>query len=111
MQTFPVPKNSQKEWTEWFKGFNGDPTRLNDPNYNEALGEVDTWIKSTDGMPTSAIADVDRFMQGVSAMPVTDGDVQAYGSGWGAVEELRLGRPLVPGLTFSLPADPARYST
>ena len=70
---------------------------------------MDAWIKSTGGMRTSAIADVDRFMQGVSATPVTDGDVLAYGSGWGAVEELRLGRLLVPGLSFSPPADPARY--
>ena len=43
MQTFPVPKNSVLEWTEWFKGFDGDVSVLRGSDYNAALGLIDDW--------------------------------------------------------------------
>jgi hypothetical protein len=43
MQTFPVPKNSVLEWTEWFKGFDGDVNVLRGSDYNAALGLIDEW--------------------------------------------------------------------
>ena len=103
MQTFPVPANSEKEWTEWFKGFNGNPDMLNSANYGDAMHEVDDWMRSDEGMPKSIVNDADNFLRGVSATAVTEDNVLVSGSGWGAVEELRLGHELVPGLTFSLP--------
>ena len=45
MQNFPVPKNSIREWTEWFRGFDGDPVLLRDKDYKKVVNYVDDWIK------------------------------------------------------------------
>jgi hypothetical protein len=34
MQTFPVPKHSVREWTEWFKGFDGSSSVLRGSDYD-----------------------------------------------------------------------------
>ena len=48
MHTFPLPASSTFEWTEWFKGFDGDVERLQSVNYSEAIAEVGDWQASSD---------------------------------------------------------------
>jgi len=101
MQNFPVPKNSIREWTEWFKGFYGDLETLYGP-YDGALELIDTWMKNQhDGMPQEIVRDWDAFF----AEHATDkpAEVLVRGQPWGALEEMRMGHKIVDGLEFSLP--------
>lgn len=61
MQTFPMPANSNLEWTEWFKAFDGSSDVLRGADYQKALGEVDAWMKSGEGMPKESVDDWDAF--------------------------------------------------
>ena len=45
MQNFPVPKNSVRQWTEWFKGFQADVAVVRGNDYNAALKEIEDWMK------------------------------------------------------------------
>jgi hypothetical protein len=101
MQNFPVPKNSVREWTEWFKGFQGNTDNLRGTDYQSALGEIDSWIQSDDGMTKENVGDWDSFF----AQHATDdvSEVLLPGQPWGYVEELRLGHPIAPGLKFTAP--------
>ena len=101
MQNFPVPKNSIIEWTEWFKGFNGDDTTLRGVDYSAAVAHVDTWIQSTSGMQKTTVKDLDDFLKSMAT--VTPNEVLVQGQAWGYLEELLLGQKLAPGLTFQLP--------
>lgn len=101
MQNFAVPKNSIREWTEWFRGFDGDITTLRGDDYNAALSYVDEWIKSPDGVTRELSADWEKFFSSHATSEVSE--VLVKGQPWGALEELRLGHPLVPGLSFQLP--------
>jgi len=103
MQNFPVPKKSVIEWTEWFKGFYANETVVRGEDYNAALGEIDTWIRSENGMQTEKFKALDTFFQKYASVPVTEMIVE--GQPWGALEEMLLGQPLAPGLTFTLPKD------
>lgn len=103
MQTFPVPKNSVIEWTEWFKGFDGDVDVLRGVDYQAALDSIDTWMKSDEGMPKSSTLDWDTFF---SAHATDDpSEILVVGQPWGALEEKRLGKRLAKGLTFTLPEE------
>lgn len=106
MQSFPLPKQSVRQWTEWFKAFQAaDPSTVHAGAYPAALAEVDSWIRSDAGMTKEAVGDWDAFMQAESQVTPTDGEVVVRGSPWGAVEELLLGRPLAPGVRFLLPEE------
>lgn len=104
MQNFPVPRNSALQWTEWFKGFDGDKNTLMGEDYSAAVGLIDSWIQSEAGMTREGVAEVDAFFQAFSS--AAPSQVLVQGQVWGALEELLLGAPLAPGLTFSLPTDP-----
>jgi len=67
------------------------------------LGEIDTWIRSENGMQTEKFKALDTFFQKYASVPVTEMIVE--GQPWGALEEMLLGQPLAPGLTFTLPKD------
>jgi hypothetical protein len=60
MQNFPVPRNSVRQWTEWFKGFDGDVSVLRG-EYKGALGAIEDWIKSPEGMQKESTKDWDEF--------------------------------------------------
>jgi len=109
MQNFPVPKNSITEWTEWFKGFDGDVDTLRHPDYNVPLEAIDSWMKSEEGMKQETVLDWDAFFQKYATKEPAE--ILVSGQPWGALEEMRLGRQLAPGLTFTLPkAGEAGYS-
>lgn len=103
MQNFPVPKQSIREWTEWFKGFNGNEDKLRGEDYNAALKEIDNWIQSDKGMTKEETKSLDTFFQKYANVPVTE--ILVQGQAWGALEEMLLGQKLAPGLTFTLPAN------
>jgi len=102
MQTFPVPPNSIKQWTEWFRGFNGDPEVLRG-DYRDANKYITNWIKSEDGQPKSNFNNIDVWLAEISTMEVKEEDLIVSGGGWGALEEMRLGHKMAEGLTFKFP--------
>ncbi len=119
MQTFPVPKNSVRQWTEWFKSFQGDVAVLRGNDYNRALSGIEQWMQSSEGvqykssphfhlicfvfegMAREVVNDWDDFFAEYST--AAPSEVLVQGQPWGYVEELRMGHPLVPGLSFSAP--------
>jgi len=102
MQNFAVPRNSVHQWTEWFKGFQGDTGVLYGTDYQAALDSIDTWMKSpSDGMPQERVQDWDAFFAAHSSD--TPAEVLVQGQPWGYLEELLLGHPIAAGLTFSPP--------
>ncbi len=103
MQNFPVPKNSVREWTEWFKGFYGDDKLLRGEDYAAAVKHVDSFIQSPEGMQKEAVADLDAFLKSWADVPPNE--VLVQGQAWGYLEEQLLGTKLAPGLTFQLPAE------
>ena len=103
MQTVPMPANSNLEWTEWFKAFDGSSDVLRGADYQKALGEVDAWMKSGEGMPKESVDDWDAFFQAHSSDAPSE--ILVTGQPWGALEEKRLGHQLAPGLTFTLPLE------
>jgi hypothetical protein len=102
MQNFAVPKNTIREWTEWFKGFYGDLDVLYG-DYDGALNHIDEWMKKpNEGMPQDVVKDWDAFFsRHATTKPA---EVLVRGQPWGALEEMRRGHPLVDGLTFQIPS-------
>ena len=113
MQTFHLEKNSQMSWTEWFKGFNGNPSLLADSDYSVTLDHVDQWMKSDQGLAKTIVNDVDKFLNELSKKPVDTKDILVSGSAWGALEEMRINGNNNPNndyhfnnaLKFELPTD------
>ena len=102
MQNWPLPANSVREWTEWFKGFDGNIDVLRGENYQAALNEIDTWMrKEGDGMPKEVVKDIDQFY--VEHATKDPSKILVQGQPWGYLEELRLGKRLAPGLVFTPP--------
>mmetsp|Transcript_18921 Transcript_18921/g.19656 ORF Transcript_18921/g.19656 Transcript_18921/m.19656 type:complete len:730 (-) Transcript_18921:148-2337(-) len=100
MQNFPVPAHSITEWTEWFRGFDGDVKTLRG-EYGAALDYIEEWMKSKDGFTQSTVKDWDEFFKKYATKAPST--IHVRGQPWGALEELRRGAPLVPGVTFTLP--------
>jgi hypothetical protein len=103
MQNFPVPKNSIREWTEWFKGFDGKTDVLRGKDYNAALDHIDQWMRSPNGMPKEEVNKWDAFFQKHATKAPSQ--ILVRGQPWGALEEMLLGHKLVEGLEFSLPKE------
>ena len=83
-------------------GFIGNEAILRGEDYNAALGEIDSWMRSDAGMPHDAVADLDKFFADLADVPVKE--MLVTGQPWGALEELLLGGRITPGLTFTLPS-------
>ena len=101
MQNFPVPKNSIREWTEWFKGFDGDKSVLRGKSYDDALDLIENWMRSDVGMPQEEVKKWNAFFE--KHATTAPSEILVRGQPWGALEELRLGHQMVEGLTFQLP--------
>lgn len=99
MQTFPLPKQSIREWTEWFKGFDGSNSVLRGSDYQAALGTIDTWMRSPEGMPKETSGDWDAFFaEHASDEP---SEILVMGQPWGALGEY-VTRNLCASLNCSL---------
>lgn len=105
MQTFPMPKHSSLQWTEWFRGFQAESVEvMYDADYAKPMDVIDKWIRSDSGMPTEHFNDIDTFFKKyTTAMPSVK---IAAGMPWGGLESLRMGlkAPQVQGLPFDLPS-------
>ena len=111
------------------KGFDGSVDVLRGNDYSAALDEIDTWMRSEEGMSKDVTADWDAFFKVSSCSFAVDSrissgsnlilnlhhlkahaddeptEILVTGQPWGALEEKRLGKRLAPGLFFTLPKE------
>ena len=87
MHTFPVPGNSTYEWTENFRGFHANVSRVHASDYAEAQAEVAEWIASPDGLPQDMFQDVDAFLRGLATVAPKPEDIMHQGMPWGGLRE------------------------
>eukprot|EP00756_Hemistasia_phaeocysticola_P062387 Hpha_TRINITY_DN5820_c0_g1::TRINITY_DN5820_c0_g1_i1::g.45581::m.45581 len=107
MHTFPISAKSNYEWTEYFKGFHADVSKVHSQNYSDAVKEVGDWMASDAGVPQSTFAEIDAFLANVSTMAPKPENILFEGLPWGGLREVLTGQPLVPGdssVPFSKPA-------
>jgi hypothetical protein len=110
MQTFPVPSADAitgapgiYEWTEWFKGFDGDVEKLTSLTYKDAVDEVDSFIQSKDGVTNELYDDIHKFLISTADIDAGPDAMISKGSSWGYLEEMLTNRKLAKGLTFPEP--------
>ena len=109
MQNFPVPARSSLQWTEWFKGFQGDEAVLRGDNYDRALAQVDDWIRSDRGMNKETVGELDTFFERIADQQPSE--ILVEGQPWGALQQLLLGGvKLSEGLPFRLPTEESNPS-
>jgi len=101
MQSFSVPAESTKEWTDWFRGYDGDKEKLASNTYGDAVMEVDSHIQST--VTNDIYKEMDAFFKTYADAPPRE--TLFAGSSWGALEELRRGEKFSSGLPFTLPKE------
>ena len=99
MQVFDMPRNATMEWTEFFGAFDGNAEALHSEDYTAATGEVEAWLEGNDGVSDDVFVDEDAWLQSIADLdPLAShvsssgngsGPILAYGSPWGAVEEIR----------------------
>ena len=103
MQNFPVPANSIRQWTEWFRGFDGDNNILQSSDYSIPIAYINKWIQSSDGLSEPQNIDWNSFFEKhINDVP---SEVLSQGQPWGALEEMLLGKTINSGLLFQLPTD------
>eukprot|EP00595_Chromulina_sp_UTEXLB2642_P002837 CAMPEP_0196761940 /NCGR_PEP_ID=MMETSP1095-20130614/1254_1 /TAXON_ID=96789 ORGANISM="Chromulina nebulosa, Strain UTEXLB2642" /NCGR_SAMPLE_ID=MMETSP1095 /ASSEMBLY_ACC=CAM_ASM_000446 /LENGTH=720 /DNA_ID=CAMNT_0042112063 /DNA_START=58 /DNA_END=2220 /DNA_ORIENTATION=- len=101
MQNFAFPKESTLQWTEWFKGFDGQIDKLLDQNYSVSINYINQWIDD-EFSHGSVVSDWDKFFE--EHVEKDPSEILVRGTGaWGALEELRSGNRLSKGLIFELP--------
>ena len=103
MQTFPLPKNSNIAWTEYFKGFDADKSKLLHKDYDEPIKVINDLIENDKGVNAEVYNDMDAFFVEQAKRPPSK--ILTRGSPWGALEEKLLGHQLLPGLAFELPGE------
>eukprot|EP00944_MAST-04C_sp_MAST-4C-sp1_P004738 g4738.t1 len=109
LHTFPVPKNSSYEWTEWFKSWeSSDLSKLHSPIYKEAVREVDKWMKSKDGMQQKELDDIDKFMENLADVAPKKQNIIYEGMPWGGLREKLVGEPIIPN--GATPFFPPKYT-
>eukprot|EP00940_MAST-03C_sp_MAST-3C-sp2_P003040 g3040.t1 len=90
MHVFPVPAHGHVEWTEWFKAFQGNVTRLHSTHYEDALDEVREYIDSDDGVSSDRIQEVDTFFEMIADRAPSE--VLTPGMPWGGLAEMQRGK-------------------
>ena len=90
MHTFPVPAESSIEWTEHFKAWQADATKMLAADYNVALHEVNDWLRSPQGIPKEDLAHVDEVLRAIADVPPTPDQILNKGMPWGGLHEMLL---------------------
>lgn len=106
MHTFPLPKSSNMQWTEFFKGWNANTTRMHARDYHGPEGpvaEAEGWLASKDGLSFAAFAEVDKFLEELSTVTPKPEHMLYTGTPWGALHELATGTKIAPGAPFDFP--------
>lgn len=105
MHTFPIANNSEYQWTEWFKGWKANSSRMHATDYRVPLREVSDWLESPQGMSGQTIADMDAFLEKHSSIPPTLDQVVSRGMPWGGLYEQAFGKKLASGTYFNISKD------
>lgn len=84
------PANSTYEWTQAFGGTYAYPDDLYQESYDGAVGCLGTIIDSR--ISTEDIMQLDKKLSALADMPVTANEIIHTGSGFGAVEALRMAK-------------------
>lgn len=84
------PKRSEIEWTQCFGGVMLDKNSLHDPDYDKAVEYFDQFINSA--LSKEDIESLNAKYAVLANMPVTENDLVHRGSGFGAVEIMRMER-------------------
>ena len=96
MHTFPIQANSTYEWSEWFKGYAADPTRIHGSNYTDAVESVNEWMNSSKGLDQNKFQEMDSFFETLATVAVKPENIINQGMAWGGLREQLTGKPLVP---------------
>jgi len=106
MHTFPLPAESVYEWTEWFKAWRADPSKMQDPDYSVPLREVDAFMSSKQGVSAGKTRSMDDFFKKYADIPPEK--MLWQGMPYAGLYEEASGRKLAPGCPF--PKSPANIS-
>ena len=114
-QGFPMAVGESRQWTEYYaaQDLRGDEgtaklSKLHSPDYHgTAIPAVEDWLNSESiGSSNSGVYDeMDKFLEELADRTPTEDEMMHSADGWGALEEMRIGKMLVPGALF--PKDPA----
>jgi len=97
MQTFPLPKMSEKQWTEYFKGYNGDKEKLLNTDYSVPISHIYHLTEDVN------YDEIDEFLKLHSKKPVSK--ILVKGQPWGRLEEMLDGKTFIKSLVFDLPTE------
>lgn len=105
---FPVVGNSEYQWTEWFAGWQADPIKMQDRDYNIPLQEIAAFLDgdSKPALHPSMINDIDQFLANVSNIVPQAHEILHVGQPWGALHEKLTGKRLARGLYFNITKTP-----
>ena len=84
------PKGSTYEWTQVFGGTRAEADKVYAPDYLEAVAYLGRIIDSE--MSEEAILEIDKRLKALAEMPVTQDKLVHTGSGFGAVEAVRMAK-------------------
>jgi hypothetical protein len=108
MHTFPLPRKSSLQWTEWLKGFKADKTKMQNPNYQVPLAAIENWWIGPDGVSEDLLRRVDKFLSTFADIPPTPQQIVYQGMPWGSLRQKlerklsgsHVHEPLAPGCPF-----------
>ena len=111
MHTFPLPRKSSLEWTEWFKGYRADRDEMQSPLYTKSVNAVNAWLTSPEGVSASLVKKLDRFLSDMADVAPTREQIFAKGMPWGGlrqkleqlISETGVSESTAPGCPFPEP--------
>lgn len=95
MQTFLFGANSNKEWTEFWTGFDADKSKLLHRDYSVPISVINNYINENINYNS-----IDSFLKEHSKKQITK--LITKGSPWGALEEVLIGKQFLKSLSFEL---------
>jgi hypothetical protein len=113
MQTFPLPRRSTLEWTDYYQAAQLDKVSMHGTDYTRAIGAVKAFMGSPQGIDAALLKKVDDVLAALADRQVLSKEIVRKGMPWGALEQLLMARdekrgkttPLAPGLLFELDED------
>ena len=98
LHTFPIAPMETYEWTEFFKGFHANTSRVHSTVYRDAVDEVGEWLDSSAGVPEAQFDEIDAWLKSLASVAVEPENIIHHGMPWGGLREaLNGGAPLVAG--------------
>ena len=104
MHTFPIGPSAVYEWTEFFKGWRADKNHTHHRDYfgkDGPVAEVEGFLASSNGMTMAKYKQMDFSLKKLAGIPPKPEEMLTYGSGFGALEEIRRGSKIASGAPFN----------